>query len=76
MITLFAQNATGLGVIGAAVAFAWSIVRFVLDRQKEFQDKEFEAYHRLIKELVSPDPESNKMWIDQHVDAFKRKVEI
>ena len=65
MIALLAQNAAGLGVIGAAIAFAWSIVRFVLDRRKELQDKEFEAYHQLVKELVSPDPESKVLWIDR-----------
>jgi len=65
MLHLLAHNATVLSIIGASIAFAWSIIRFVLDRRKELQDREFEAYHRLIKELVSPDPESKVMWIDR-----------
>jgi hypothetical protein len=65
MLRLLAGNAKVLSIIGASIAFAWSIIRFVLDRRKELQDKEFEAYHRLIKEFVSLDPESKVMWIDR-----------
>ncbi|MCE0483941.1 MAG: hypothetical protein LV479_06855 [Methylacidiphilales bacterium] len=63
MLPLLTHNATVLSILGASIAFAWSIIRFVLDRRKELLDKEFEAYHRLIKELVSPDSESKVMWI-------------
>jgi hypothetical protein len=67
MFTWIAQNVSGLGIFGAAVAFAWSIIRFVLDRQSELRSKEFDAYHRLIKELVAPDSETKVMWIDRQV---------
>jgi hypothetical protein len=65
MLTWLTQNASGIGIVGAAIAFIWSIIRFTLDRKIEFQTRQFEAYHRLIKELVAPDPETKVIWLDR-----------
>ncbi len=65
LLAIIASNATPLGVLGAAIAFMWSIVQFILVRKRDEQHREFEVYHRLIKELVSPDPESKSVWIDR-----------
>jgi hypothetical protein len=65
VITLITQNVVALGVIGAAISFSWSVIQFILVRQKEFREKKFEAYHRLVKELVSPDPETKVLWLDR-----------
>ena len=65
MLTWLSQNAAGLGILGAAIAFAWSVIQFILDRRKDLQTKEFEAYHRLVKELVSPDAGTQTIWIDR-----------
>jgi hypothetical protein len=60
------KYAAALGVIGAAIAFIWSVVQWVLVRRREEEHREFEIYHRLIKELVSPDPDrSNVVWMDR-----------
>ena len=65
LFTLITSNATALGIFGAAIAFMWSVVQFILVRKRDEQHREFEIYHRLIKELVSPDPESKFVWIDR-----------
>lgn len=65
LLNFLTVNATALGAIGAALAFAWSVVQFVLVRMRDEQHREFEIYHRLIKELVAPDPESKVAWIDR-----------
>ncbi len=65
LLTTIAANAAALGILGAAIAFIWSVVQFALVRKREEQHREFEIYHRLVKELVSPDPESRVVWIDR-----------
>lgn len=56
-----------LSAIGAAIAFIWTVVQFMLVRRREQRVHEFEAYHRLIRELVQPDSESGGTWIDRQV---------
>jgi len=60
-------NATAIGLAGAAIAFAWSAIQFILSRRSELRSREFEHYHLLIKELVSPDSETKSTWIDRQV---------
>lgn len=65
LLTTITNNAAALSILGAAIAFIWSIVQFILVRKRDEQHREFEIYHRLIKELVSPDPESKVIWVDR-----------
>jgi len=65
MLTWLASNVTGLSIIGSAIAFIWPIVQFVITRRRDLQFREFEIYHRLIKELVSPEEEGAPMWVDR-----------
>ncbi len=65
MLTWLSENAVALGVLGAACGFLWSAVQVVLERRRELHFKEFDAYHRLVKELVAPDPETGSTWIDR-----------
>ncbi len=55
----------GLGILGAALAFIVSTIMQIVQRRAEGREREFQAFHRLIKELVAPDPESGKAWIDR-----------
>lgn len=64
LVTL-TTNAAALGSAGAAVTFIWSVIQFILVRKRDEEHREFEIYHRLIKELVSPDPESKVAWVDR-----------
>ena len=63
----FASIATVSGALVAAGTFVWSIIQFILTRKKDQQAREFETYHRLIRELVEPDPDSKKMWQDRQI---------
>jgi hypothetical protein len=82
MLSFLAANAAAFGVLGAAVAFAWSVVQFMLIRMRDERHREFELYHRLIKELVALDPETKVMWIDRQcavmfeLRQFKRYDEL
>jgi hypothetical protein len=65
LLSWLGANAGGLGIFGAAIAFVWSVVRFMLVRQRDYEAREFKTYHQLIKELVSPNSETKAMWIDR-----------
>lgn len=65
VLLFLTENAAAIGIVGAAIAFVWSVVQFILVRKRDEQHREFEIYHRLIKELVSPDPDSKVVWIDR-----------
>jgi hypothetical protein len=59
------SHTTTLGILGATIAFIWSVVQFIDQRRGESNERQFEAYHKLIKELVAPDSESGVMWIQR-----------
>jgi len=65
MLTWLSSNTIGLSIIGAIIAFIWPVVQFVITRRRDLQFREFETYHRLIKELVSPDSQDKVTWIDR-----------
>jgi hypothetical protein len=64
MLTWLSSNATSLSIIGAVIASTWPVIQFVITRQRDLQFRDFEAYHRLIKELVSP-PDGGQLRIDR-----------
>ena len=41
------------------------MIQFIDQRRRESNERQFEAYHKLIKELVSPDSDSGVMWIQR-----------
>lgn len=67
MLSWLTSNAAALGVLGAAITFVWSAIQFILVRRKEQQAHNFQAFHRLIKELVSPDDINKFIWIDRQM---------
>jgi hypothetical protein len=54
-------------VFGAAIAFIWSAIQFIWLRRKEQEAHEFETFHQLIKDLVSPEDKTESMWLDRQV---------
>ena len=43
----------------------WALFQYFDTRKRELRFKEFETYHKLIKELVEPDNSQEKMYIDR-----------
>ena len=56
---------TQLSAVGAAIAFIFAMYKFQAERSASQFWKEFEAYHKLIKELVQPPSESEGLYIDR-----------
>src|SRR5271157_1530981 len=51
--------------MGAAVAFIWSTTQQIVQRRAEARERQFQAFHRLVAELVAPDPAHGVTWIDR-----------
>jgi len=54
-----------LSAIGAALAFAFAVYKFRVERETTLFWKEFEVYHKLVKEFVNPNTESGPTYDDQ-----------
>jgi hypothetical protein len=54
VLQLLTGYGAALGAIGAAVAFIWSVYQFFSVRARDSRTRDFETFHRLIKELVEP----------------------
>ncbi len=67
ILSWLTSHAIALSIIGAAIPFGWSVTQFILVRRKEQQAREFEVFHKLIKELVSPDADTKATWIDRQM---------
>ena len=51
--------------IAGIATFFWTAYRYFDTRKREQDLKEFEIYHKLIKELVQPDKESGSLYVDR-----------
>ena len=49
-------------------ALLWQIVQFTVTHSNDARNRQFEAYHRLIKELVKP--EDGKTYVDRQCAAM------
>jgi hypothetical protein len=63
-LRLVATYGGSLSAIGAAVGFIWSVIQFFSVRKREAEERQFEVFHRLIKELVEP-PKDGPLYIDR-----------
>ncbi len=54
-----------VGIIGTLVPFVWTVYQYVDSKKREQNLKEFEQFHKLIKELVQPGDQNTLMYIDR-----------
>jgi hypothetical protein len=59
-------SGVSVGAVGAAIAFTFSVVQIVIVRSRESRDREFDKYHSLIQQLVSPD-EKGTIFLDRQI---------
>jgi len=50
------------------IALIWQSVQFFLTRSSDAKNRQFDAYHRLVKELVQPS-ETGKTYVDRQCAA-------
>jgi hypothetical protein len=59
------SNTANLSIVGAALAFIWSTSQQIAQRKTEAHEHDFQAFHRLVKELVSPESVDGIMRLDR-----------
>ncbi len=65
LVGWLSSHGAALSIVGAAVAFMVSTTQQIAQRKAEAAERQFQAFHKLVKELVSPDPADGVMWIDR-----------
>ena len=65
ILSFLQSYGTQISALGAASAFIFGVYKYYLERKTALFWKEFEVYHKLVKELVSPDSEVGSMYIDR-----------
>ncbi len=53
-----------ISAFGAMLAFIFGVYKFQADRRTALFWKEFEVYHKLVKELVEPPSEVGGLYVD------------
>ncbi|MDA8404528.1 MAG: hypothetical protein M0Z56_10090 [Desulfobacteraceae bacterium] len=70
LLEIIKTYGTQLSAFGAAVAFIFGIYKFQAQRKASQFWKKFEAYHKLVKELVEPQKENGAMYVDRQTAAI------
>jgi hypothetical protein len=55
-----------VGAVGAAIAFVVSVFQFLSVKKRESREREFDKYHGLIQNLVSPE-KSGAVFLDRQI---------
>lgn len=64
-MTWLSSNTAALSIFGAAIVFIWSTAQQVRQRKAEARECEFQAFHKLVRDLTLPDPADGKVSIDR-----------
>jgi hypothetical protein len=64
-LRLLTNYGAGLAAVGAAITFVWSLFQFFSVRRREAKVREFETFHKLIKELVEPPTDGASLYLDR-----------
>jgi hypothetical protein len=65
LLDILKTYGTQLSAIGAALTFIFSAYKFQAERRTAHFWKEFEVYHKLVKELVEPPAENIGLYVDR-----------
>jgi len=67
ILNFIKDNQIELYVLGVTIAFLFSIYKFYIRRKTQLYWKEFEIYHKLLKDLVQPEVENGSVYLDRQV---------
>lgn len=82
ILNFIKDNQIQLYVIGVTITFLFGVYKFYIRRKTELYWKEFEIYHKLLKDLVQPEVENGSVYLDRQVAIifelknFKRYYQI
>jgi hypothetical protein len=64
-IATWFSNTANLSILGAAVAYIWSATQQIIQRRVEARERDFQTFHKLVRDLVSPEGPDGKIWEDR-----------
>ena len=67
ILNFIKDNQIELYVLGVTIAFLFSIYKYYINRKTELYWKEFEIYHKLLKDLVQPEVENGSVYLDRQI---------
>ena len=59
------SNTAALSILGAAIAFIWSTTQQIVQRKVEADERQFQAFHRIVERVVSPERTDGLVFIDR-----------
>jgi hypothetical protein len=62
------EHQAAIAIVLSVAALSWQFVQFVITHNSDAKTRQFEAYHRLIKELVKP--EDGSTYVDRQCAAI------
>ena len=65
ILEFFKSYGSQISAVGAAISFIFAAYKFQSERKAAHYWKEFEVYHKLMKELVEPPSDSKGLYIDR-----------
>lgn len=65
ILSLINKYGHAFSEIGAVIAFAWSVWQFFSVRSRDARSRDFENFHRLVKDLVEPPSNGASPYIDR-----------
>jgi hypothetical protein len=54
LVGWLSSNTAALSIFGAAIAIIWSTTQQITQRKAEAREREFQAFHKLVRDLVAP----------------------
>jgi len=65
LLTFASQNLPVLTALAGVFAAALAALRYFMERSRDARWKEFETYHKMVKDLVEPEVKDGEMRIDR-----------
>lgn len=67
ILNFIKDNQIQIYVLGVTITFLFGVYKFYIRRKTELYWKEFEIYHKLLKDLVQPEVENGSIYLDRQI---------
>ena len=59
-----------IGITASSITFIWTVYQYIDTKKREQNLKEFENYHKLIRELVQPEAKGEGLYVDRQTSIM------
>ncbi len=65
LVAWLSSNTATLSIFGAAAAFIWSTTQQIVQRRTESDERQFQAFHKIVENVVLPERNEGLVYIDR-----------